>query len=84
MWDSSSIPLIGAGLVWLYLDVLALSVLLLLQLEKLIQKYGFVKGGAMGAKRIGRCHPWHPGGYDPVPGASADEIPASLGELRDG
>ncbi len=32
-----------------------------------IQKYGFFKGCWMGAKRISRCHPFHPGGYDPVP-----------------
>ncbi|MEW6564430.1 MAG: membrane protein insertion efficiency factor YidD [Spirochaetota bacterium] len=32
-----------------------------------IQKYGPVKGLLMGIKRILRCHPFHPGGYDPVP-----------------
>ncbi len=32
-----------------------------------VQKYGAIKGGWMAAKRIGRCHPFHPGGYDPVP-----------------
>ena len=32
-----------------------------------IQKHGAVKGFTLGAKRISRCHPWHPGGYDPVP-----------------
>jgi len=32
-----------------------------------IQKYGFVKGSWLTAKRIARCHPWSEGGYDPVP-----------------
>jgi hypothetical protein len=31
-----------------------------------IEKYGIGKGLLMSLKRIGRCHPWHPGGYDPI------------------
>jgi uncharacterized protein len=30
-----------------------------------IEKYGAVRGTLKGLARIGRCHPWHPGGHDP-------------------
>ncbi len=32
-----------------------------------VTKHGVVRGGWMSVKRISRCGPWHPGGYDPVP-----------------
>ncbi|HOB34788.1 MAG: membrane protein insertion efficiency factor YidD [Firmicutes bacterium] len=31
-----------------------------------LEKYGFVKGLYFAVRRVLRCHPFHPGGYDPL------------------
>lgn len=32
-----------------------------------VERHGALRGGWLAAKRLGRCHPFTPGGYDPVP-----------------
>ncbi|HEX6098351.1 MAG TPA: membrane protein insertion efficiency factor YidD [Thermoanaerobaculia bacterium] len=32
-----------------------------------VEKYGVLRGVWLGMKRLGRCHPFNPGGWDPVP-----------------
>ncbi|MFZ9037253.1 MAG: membrane protein insertion efficiency factor YidD [Gammaproteobacteria bacterium] len=36
-----------------------------------IETHGAMKGAWLAVRRIGKCHPWHAGGYDPVPGHGA-------------
>lgn len=36
-------------------------------LREAVERHGALKGVALGVRRVGKCHPYHPGGFDPVP-----------------
>jgi putative membrane protein insertion efficiency factor len=42
-----------------------------------LQLHGAARGSLLAVKRVCRCHPWHPGGHDPVPPVATPAEPES-------
>lgn len=42
-----------------------------------VEKHGALKGSYLALRRLLRCHPFHSGGYDPVPASSDQQHPAT-------
>jgi putative membrane protein insertion efficiency factor len=45
-----------------------------------VREHGALKGSALATKRLCKCHPWHPGGFDPVPGKPHESHSAGVSD----
>ena len=43
--------------------------------EEALRRHGALRGGGLALRRLARCHPFHPGGHDPVPDVVTGPLP---------
>lgn len=52
--------------------------------QEALRVHGLAKGGWLAARRVSRCHPWNPGGFDYVPPRGGSEAGADAASIAVG
>lgn len=51
--------------------------------QEAIAEYGVIKGSYLAIRRLGKCHPWHEGGFDPVPPRNGAKDETNTYQIKD-